>query len=93
MWNEFMEWVDEWDNPIPITDEDEDEDEDEEEYDSGDNALGMLLAAAAIPIGMAGWALGNYVIVPLVNKILENKDVDKKNETTKRIRTNNKDKK
>ena len=89
MWNEFMEWVDEWDNPIPIPDEDEDE----EEYDSGNNALGMLLAAAAIPIGMAGWALGNYVIVPLVNKILENKDVDKKNEATKRIRTNNKDKK
>ena len=21
MWNEYMEWVDEWDNPIPIPDE------------------------------------------------------------------------
>lgn len=101
MWNEYMEWEDDGD-PITFYDEDEIDRmeegmdpqwEDSQPAETEDNPLALLAVAAAIPIGMAGWALGNYVIVSLVNKILEKKDVDKKNETTERIRANNKDKK
>lgn len=96
MWNEFMEWVDEWDNPIPIPDEDEEDNEEEdeqEEYTPTEKAIGLLFAGGAILAGMAGWAFGNYVVVPLANKISRKKNADKKNETTEWIRANIKDQK
>lgn len=34
MWNEYMEWVDEWDNPIPIPDEEDDDERDPQWEDS-----------------------------------------------------------
>lgn len=83
MWNEYMEWEDDRD-PITFYDMDEIDKmeegrdpqwEDSQPAETEDNPLALLAVAAAIPIGMAGWALGNYVIVPLVNKILEKKDV------------------
>jgi hypothetical protein len=79
MWNEYMEWVDEWDNPIPIQDwdedEDEDEDEDKEESTPGDKAIGLIAAAAALPIGIAGWAFGNYVVAPLIKKMTKKNEL------------------
>lgn len=101
MWNEYMEWEDDRD-PITFYDEDEIDRmeegrdpqwEDSQPAETEDNPLALLAIAAAIPIGMAGWALGNYVITPLVNKLMRKDNGYKKNETTEWVRANNKDKK
>lgn len=101
MWNEYMEWEDDR-GPITFYDTDEIDRmeegrdpqwEDSQPAETEDNPLALLAIAASIPIGMAGWALGNYVITPLVNKLMGKDNVDKKNETTEWVRANNKDKK
>lgn len=87
MWNEFMEWVDEWDNPIPISDEDEDEDEDEES--ANDKAVGLFVVAAALPIMAFGY-LASKTIIKRINKRKE-KDESETHATTERLRADIKD--
>lgn len=81
MWNEFMEWVDEWGNPIPISDEDEDEDN-EEEGDEDNSGLGLGLTIAALPLAAIGDFLGTKVVAPAIKKRREKRNADKKNETS-----------
>lgn len=88
MWNEFMEWVDEWDNPMPISDEDEDEDEDEDddEEPASDKAMGLIVVAAVLPIMALGY-LASKTIIKRINKRKE-KDESETHATTKRLRAN-----
>ena len=83
MWNEFMEWVDEDDNPIPIPDSDD------ETNNSGSSYIGIALIPLAIGIGFVGHVAGTTIR----NAIKKRKEKNETYEITKRLRPNIQDQK
>ena len=84
MWNEYMEWVDEWDNPIPIPDEDDDDDE--QPVDKFVTIGALVISAGIVLLG----SLTGNAIIKYINKRKE-KDESETHETTERLRANSKD--
>ena len=102
MWNEYMEWVDEWNNPIPIPDE-----EDDDEYEriiegrdpqwedsqpkqtnsSLEKYEAIGLAAIISTAGIVGTAIGNHI-----KKKKEQENANKTHATTEWVRANLKNK-
>lgn len=94
MWNEYMEWVDEWDNPIPIPDEEDDDERDPQWEDSQpkqtSNSLEKYevigLAAIISTAGLVGTAIGNHI-----KKKKEQENANKTHAATEWVRANIKD--
>lgn len=88
MWNEYMEWEEDNDQMIFYDDYDlkrMEEGRDPQWEDSQpqpNEGEKLMLYGVALAIGAAGYAVGNYVIDPIIRKIQEKKDAKTRSHET-----------